>query len=46
MNIYCISSTTEKNIMEVPQKIPVYIFSVALAYDEISIGIFLKAPAL
>ena len=41
-NIYCISSATENIIMEVPQKIPIYTFSVALAYNGISIVIFLN----
>ena len=42
--IYCISCATENIIMEVPQKISIYAFSVALAYNGISILIFLKAP--
>ena len=33
-------------IMEVPQKILIYTFSVALSYNGISIIIFLKAPDL
>ena len=40
MKIYCISSVTENIAMEVPQKIPVYTFSVTLAYNGISIIIF------
>ena len=46
MKIYCISSATENIVMEVPEKISIYTFSVALAYNEISIIIFLKAPDL
>ena len=46
MNIYCISSATEHIIMEVPQKIPIYTFSVALAYNGTFIVILLKAPDL
>ena len=45
-NMYCISSATENNIMEVPQKIPISAFSATLAYNGISITIFFKAPAL
>ena len=46
MKIYCIPSTTENIIMEVPQKISIHKFSVALAYNGISIKIFLYAPDL
>ena len=46
MKIYCISSATENILMEVSLKIPNFLFSVALAYNGISIIIFLKAPDL
>ena len=46
MNIYCILSATEIIITEVPQKIPIYIFAVALAYNEIPIEILSKASDL
>ena len=44
MNIYCISTATKNIIMEVPEKIQIYMLSVALAYDGIFIEIFLKTP--
>ena len=46
MIIYFISSATENIIMAVPQKIPINMFSVALAYNGVSIAILLKAPDL
>ena len=46
MKIYGISSATANIITDVPQKIPIYTFSVALAYYGISIIIFLKASDL
>ena len=45
-NMYCIPSATENILMEVPQKIRIYTFSVTLAYNGISITIFVTAPAL
>ena len=42
MEMYCISSATESVIMEVPQKIPIYIFSAALAHNKVSFLIFLN----
>ena len=43
IKIYCISSAAENIIMENLQKISIYMFSVALAYNGISIIVFLKA---
>ena len=45
-NMYCISSVIEYIIMEVSQNIPIYSYSVTLAYNGISIIIYLKTPAL
>ena len=44
MKIYCVSSATENIMMEVSLKLPNFRFSVALAYNGISIIIFSKAP--
>ena len=46
MKMFCISSATKDIIMEVPQKIQINMFSVALANNGISILIFLQAPAV
>ena len=46
MNIYCISTATKNIIMEVPEKIQIYMLSVAHAYDGILIEIFLKTHYL
>ena len=45
-NMYCISSATEYIILEVSQNIPIYKYSVTLAYNGISLIIYLKTPAL
>ena len=45
-NMFCISSATEYIIMEVPKNIPIYTYSGTLAYNGISIIIYLKTPAL
>ena len=45
-NMYCISSVIEYIIMAVSQNIPIYSYSVTLAYNGISIIIYLKTPAL
>ena len=41
-NTFCISIATENIIMEVPQKILIKTFSATLAYNGISITIFLR----
>ena len=46
MNIYCISTVTKNVILEVPEKMQIYMLSVALAYDGIFIEIFSKTPDL
>ena len=46
IKIYCFSSATENIIMEMLRKISIYMFSVALAYNVISLIIFLKATDL
>ena len=45
-NMYCISSVIEYIIMAVSQNIPIYSYSVTLAYIGIYIIIYLKTPAL
>ena len=45
-NIYCISSFIEYIIKEVSQNIPIYWYSVTLAYNGISNIIYLQIPAL
>ena len=45
-NMYCISSVIEYMIMEVSENIPIHTYSVTLAYNGISILIYLKTSAL
>ena len=45
-NMYCIWSVIEYIIMEVSQNISLYTYSVTLAYNMISIMIYLKTPVL
>ena len=45
-NIYCISSVIEYILIELSQNKPIYWYSVTLAYNGISIIIYLKTPTL
>ena len=46
MKILCISRAAENIILQVPQKMPIYTFLVALSFNGMSIIIFERAPVL